>query len=40
MATKVLAIYGGESSEREISLLSGKNVGQALTVAGHSTWHF
>lgn len=33
---KVLVIYGGNSSERDISLLSGVNIGEALTAAGHT----
>lgn len=36
----VLVIQGGNSSEREISLLSGQNVGKSLTVAGHTVTYF
>lgn len=37
---KVLVIYGGNSSERDISLMSGSNVGQALVTAGHRVRYF
>ena len=36
----VLVIYGGSSSERDISLMSGSNVGQALVTAGHTVRYF
>lgn len=36
----VLVIYGGISSERDISLISGKNVGHALELAGHTVKYF
>lgn len=36
----VLVIYGGNSSEREISLKSGVNVGEALKQAGHNVTYF
>lgn len=36
----VLVIYGGSSSERDISLMSGNNVGQALVKAGHIVTYF
>lgn len=34
-AKNIALLYGGTSSEREISLLSGKNVGEALASRGH-----
>lgn len=34
-AKNIALLYGGTSSEREISLLSGKNVGEALSSRGH-----
>jgi D-alanine-D-alanine ligase len=36
----VLVIYGGSSSERDISLMSGANVGEALKEAGHTVTFF
>ena len=36
----VLVIYGGDSSERDISLMSGANVGEALKEAGHTVSYF
>ena len=36
----VLVIYGGSSSERDISLMSGANVGAALQEAGHVVTFF
>ena len=35
MATKVLVLAGGDSPEREISLLSGEAVARALNEAGY-----
>lgn len=37
---RVLVIYGGSSSERDISLLSGVNVGEALRASGHKVSFF
>jgi D-alanine-D-alanine ligase len=37
---KVLIVYGGSSSEREVSLRSGKGVGDALIAAGHEVTYF
>lgn len=34
-AKNIALLYGGTSSERDISLLSGKNVGEALASRGH-----
>lgn len=36
----VLVIYGGSSAERDISLISGTNVGDALVAAGHTVSYF
>ena len=36
----VLVIYGGNSSERDISLLSGANIAEGLKQAGHSITFF
>lgn len=36
----VLVIYGGDSSEREVSLKSGRSVGEALVQAGHTVTYF
>lgn len=36
----VLVIYGGTSSERDISLMSGSNIAEALQKAGHSVAFF
>ncbi len=36
----VLVIYGGSSSERDISLISGTNVGEGLVAAGHTVSYF
>lgn len=36
----ILVILGGNSSERDISLLSGKNIGESLQAAGHSVLYF
>lgn len=36
----VLVIYGGDSSERDISLMSGNNVGHALVAAKHTVTYF
>ena len=35
MATSVTVLMGGWSSEREVSLVSGKHVAEALTEAGY-----
>lgn len=33
---KIALLYGGKSSERDISLMSGQNVGESLAKSGHS----
>lgn len=38
--SNVLVIYGGNSAERDISLISGTNVGEALVRAGHTVRFF
>ena len=38
--SNVLVIYGGNSAERDISLISGTNVGEALIRAGHTVTYF
>ena len=35
MATSVMVLMGGWSSEREVSLVSGKNIAEALTEGGY-----
>lgn len=39
-SVNILVIYGGDSSERDVSLRSGSNVGDALTQIGHSVTYF
>lgn len=37
---RILVVYGGGSSERSVSLLSGKAVGDGLIAAGHTVTYF